>query len=88
MIEEVQRFLLVLLGELVVVVPFRHSNVIRMVEFGIDRGCFGKNLKSDSDGVNESENYMLHLPDMRANYLGLWTEADNLAYSRDMELLK
>ncbi|MGH9553411.1 MAG: hypothetical protein ACRD3W_28780, partial [Terriglobales bacterium] len=36
-------------------------------------------LKLDAAGVNELENYMLHVLDLRANYWALWTEADNLA---------
>ena len=36
-------------------------------------------LKLDAAGVNELENYMLHVLDLRANYWGLWTESDNLA---------
>jgi hypothetical protein len=36
-------------------------------------------LTVDSAGVNVLENYMLHVLDLRANYWGLWTEADNLA---------
>jgi hypothetical protein len=34
----------------------------------------------DSAGVNVLENYMLHVLDVKANYWGLWTEADNLAH--------
>ena len=36
-------------------------------------------MKMDSAGVNVLENYMLHALDVKANYWGLWTEADNLA---------
>jgi hypothetical protein len=36
-------------------------------------------LKLDEAGVNQLENYMLHVLDVRANYWGLWTESDNLA---------
>ena len=36
-------------------------------------------LSVDAAGVNVLENYMLHVLDLRANYWGLWTEADNLA---------
>ena len=36
-------------------------------------------LKLDEAGVNQLENYMLHVLDVRANYWGLWTESANLA---------
>jgi len=36
-------------------------------------------IKVGAAGVNELENYMLHVPDVRANYWSLWTETDNLA---------
>jgi hypothetical protein len=36
-------------------------------------------LPTDAAGINTLENYMLHVLDLRANYWGLWTEADNLA---------
>jgi hypothetical protein len=39
-----------------------------------------KKLTSDAANVNILENYMLHAPDVRANYWALWTEADNLAH--------
>ena len=50
-------------------------------------------LKSDAAGINVMENYMLHVPDVRANYWSLWTEADNLArynetYPRGFERLR
>jgi len=41
-------------------------------------------LKLDLAGVNELENYMLHVLDLRANYWALWTEADNLASYNEM----
>ena len=41
-------------------------------------------LKTDAAGVNELENYMLHVLDLRANYWALWTEADNLARYNEM----
>ena len=37
-------------------------------------------LKLDAAGINELENYMLHVLDLKANYWALWTEADNLAH--------
>jgi hypothetical protein len=37
-------------------------------------------IKLDAAGVNELENYMLHVLDVKANYWGLWTESDNLAH--------
>ncbi len=36
-------------------------------------------LKVDEAGINELENYMLHVLDVKANFWSLWTEADNLA---------
>jgi hypothetical protein len=50
-------------------------------------------LKTDAAGINELENYMLHVLDLRANYWALWTEADNLAhfneqYPRGFERLR
>jgi hypothetical protein len=36
-------------------------------------------LKPDDSGINVLENYMLHVPDLKANYWALWTEAENLA---------
>ena len=50
-------------------------------------------LKIDAAGINELENYMLHVLDLRANYWALWTEADNLAhyneqYPRGFERLR
>jgi hypothetical protein len=50
-------------------------------------------LKWDAAGVDELENYMLHVLDLRANYWSLWTEADNLArynqkYPRGFERLQ
>ena len=50
-------------------------------------------LKPDASGINVLENYMLHVPDLKANYWALWTEADNLArynevYPRGFERLR
>lgn len=47
----------------------------------------------DAAGVNELENYMLHVLDLRANYWSLWTESENLAsynerYPRGFERLR
>jgi hypothetical protein len=36
-------------------------------------------IELDAVGINELENYMLHVLDLRTNYWALWTEADNLA---------
>ena len=55
-----------------------------ILEDGTFRQSDTPQLKQDAAGVNESENYMLHLPDIRANYWGLWTEADNLAHYNEM----
>jgi hypothetical protein len=35
--------------------------------------------KIDEAGVNQLENYTLHVLDVKTNYWGLWTESDNLA---------
>jgi hypothetical protein len=40
-------------------------------------------LKVDAAGVNEVENYMLHVLDLKANYWSLWTESENLASYND-----
>ena len=55
-----------------------------ILEDGTFRQYDTPQLKQDAAGVNESENYMLHLPDIRVNYWGLWTEADNLAHYNEM----
>jgi hypothetical protein len=55
-----------------------------ILEDGYLRHYDTQKLKSDAAGVNELENYMLHLLDVRANYWGLWTEADNLAHYNEM----
>jgi len=64
-----------------------------ILEDGYNRLADLQKIKSDSAGVNDLENYMLHVLDLRANYWGLWTEADNLArynekYPRGFEKLR
>lgn len=48
------------------------------MEDGYFRQYDASKLKLDAAGINELENYMLHVLDLRANYWSLWTEADNL----------
>jgi hypothetical protein len=55
-----------------------------ILEDGYFRQYDTEKLKRDSAGINEMENYMLHVPDLRANYWSLWTEADNLARYNEM----
>ena len=50
-----------------------------ILEDGYFRQYDVQKLKRDEAGINELENYMLHVLDLRANYWSLWTEADNLA---------
>jgi len=51
-----------------------------ILEDGYLRQYDSTKLKQDAVGVNVLENYMLHAMDLKANYWGLWTEADNLAH--------
>ena len=51
-----------------------------ILEDGYFRQYDIEKVKADAAGVNTLENYMLHVPDLRANYWALWTEADNLAH--------
>ena len=50
-----------------------------IMEDGYYRQYDIQKLKLDAAGVNELENYILHVLDLKANYWSLWTEADNLA---------
>jgi hypothetical protein len=64
-----------------------------ILEDGYFRQYDTQKLKLDVAGVNELENYMLHVLDLKANYWALWTEADNLArydekYPRGFERLR
>ena len=65
-----------------------------IIEDGYPRSLrYASKLKLDAAGINELENYMLHSLDVKANYWGLWTEADNLArynekYPRGFERLR
>lgn len=64
-----------------------------VMEDGYFRQYDAQKLKTDAAGVNVLENYMLHTQDLKANYWGLWTEADNLAhydqiYPRGFERLR
>jgi hypothetical protein len=55
-----------------------------IMEDGYFRQYDTRQLRLDAAGINELENYMLHVPDLRANYWSLWTEADNLARYNEM----
>ena len=55
-----------------------------ILEDGYFRQYDTQALKPDASGINVLENYMLHTLDVRANYWGLWTEADNLARYNEM----
>jgi hypothetical protein len=57
----------------------RPSWLAAILEDGYFRQYDAGKLKTDATGINVLENYMLHVPDLRANYWSLWTEADNLA---------
>jgi hypothetical protein len=64
-----------------------------VLEDGYFRQYDAQKLKLDAAGINELENYMLHVLDLKANYWALWTEADNLAryneqYPRGFERLR
>jgi hypothetical protein len=50
-----------------------------ILEDGYFRSYDASKLAVDSAGVNELENYMLHVLDLRANYWSLWTESEHLA---------
>src|SRR5882757_4759971 len=50
-----------------------------ILEDGTFRTYNTAKLMIDSAGVNELENYMLHVLDVKANYWSLWTESENLA---------
>jgi hypothetical protein len=55
-----------------------------ILEDGYFRQYDTEKIKRDAAGINVMENYMLHVPDLRANYWALWTEADNLARYNEM----
>lgn len=55
-----------------------------ILEDGYFRQYDTKALQPDASGINVLENYMLHVLDVRANYWGLWTEANNLARYNEM----
>jgi hypothetical protein len=64
-----------------------------ILEDGYLRNYDAANLAVDPAGVNELENYMLHVLDLKANYWSLWTESENLAgynqrYPRGFERLR
>ena len=50
-----------------------------ILEDGYLRAYNAPKLSVDEAGVNELENYMLHVLDVKANYWSLWTESENLA---------
>jgi hypothetical protein len=49
-----------------------------ILEDGTFRKYDSSQSPTDSVGVSEMENYMLHVLDIKANYWGLWTESANL----------
>ena len=64
-----------------------------ILEDGYFRQYDTRKLNVDAVGINELENYMLHVLDVKANYWALWTEADNLGsynekYPRGFERLR
>ena len=64
-----------------------------ILEDGYFRSYDVSKLAVDPAGVNELENYMLHVLDLRANYWSLWTESEHLAtynerYPRGFERLR
>jgi hypothetical protein len=64
-----------------------------ILEDGYFRQYDVEKLKTDAAGINELENYMLHVLDLRANYWSLWTEHENLViynekYPRGFERLR
>src|SRR5882757_2145336 len=64
-----------------------------IIEDGYLREYNTSKIKEDAAGINVLENFMLHALDVKANYWGLWTEADNLAhynekYPRGFERLR
>jgi hypothetical protein len=50
-----------------------------ILEDGYLRSYDVSKLAVDAAGVNELENYMLHVLDLKANYWALWTESEHLA---------
>jgi len=50
-----------------------------ILEDGYLRSYDSSKLAVDAAGVNELENYMLHVLDLKANYWSLWTESEHLA---------
>ena len=64
-----------------------------ILEDGYFRQYDAAKLAVDLASVNELENYMLHVLDLKANYWSLWTESENLAryndrYPRGFERLR
>ena len=64
-----------------------------ILEDGYFRKYDASKLAVDAAGVNELENYMLHVLDLKGNYWSLWTESEHLAsynerYPRGFERLR
>jgi hypothetical protein len=64
-----------------------------ILEDGYFRQYDVQKLRLDEAGINQLENYMLHVLDLKANYWALWTEADNLRryyekYPRGLDRLR
>jgi hypothetical protein len=51
-----------------------------ILEDGYLRSYDASKLAMDAAGVNELENYMLHVLDLKANYWSLWTESEHLTH--------
>ena len=54
-----------------------------ILEDGYLRSYDASKLAVDAVGVNELENYMLHVLDLKTNYWSLWTESEHLALYND-----
>ncbi len=64
-----------------------------ILEDGYFRKYDAAKIAVDAAGVNELENYMLHVLDLKGNYWSLWTESEHLAsynqrYPRGFERLR
>jgi hypothetical protein len=57
----------------------RPPRLAAILEDGYFRSYNIAKLAVDAAGVNELENYMLHVLDLKANYWSLWTESEHLA---------
>ena len=72
---------------------YRPPWLAAILEDGYFRSYNAPKLAVDTVGVNQLENYMLHVLDLKANYWSLWTESGNLTdynqrYPRGFERLR